>query len=68
MRKYCVRIQVIKVYDIDVVVDDLEELDGQSLEDRAVSAAYEKSTLEIAKHGHLVNVFTHNAEVIGRLQ
>ena len=65
-RRYRVRIQVIHVYDIDVTVD-VEPPDGLSYEDLAGIAAYDLSTLKIKERGHLVNVFSDNAEVLRRL-
>ena len=54
-----VRIQVIKVYEVDVAVKDTDDIEAD-----AVSKAYTLSTLEIAERGELITVETDHAEFI----
>ncbi len=54
-RTHTVRIQVIKIYDLDIEADS---------EDNALSQAYQMQTTKIADVGTLVDVTTDFAEVI----
>ena len=61
MSKHRVRIQVIKVYDVDVEID---EDSGMSIaaQSKAIVAAEEMQSMEIQEEGHCVAVSTDYAE------
>lgn len=58
-----VRIQIIKVYDIEVPESELEGVPLDEREEAAIRWAYDQQTTWIAEEGVLEDASTDNAEV-----